>query len=990
LIRRIGGGLALLLTLYIGWLWISLPNISDPRSFLASQSSVIVDRNGTELYRLFNSQDRTYVTINNIAPTIQKAIVAIEDSRFYTRSCIDTRALARAVLRAGQRGGGSTLTRQLARNALDLNSGGFLSRKLRELFLGCKLESQFSREQLLELYLNWIPFGQNAYGVEQASHRYFSISAKDLSIAQAAVLASLPQQPSYLNPYGKNVHTRVSETIRNGIQNGSITSTDQIDNRDVDIGLIGTRIGSGVNALYVGGRTDQVLHNMVEQGMITESERLVAVSDLQKIIFTPTREDIRAPHFVLWAKDTTDTLLNSAQGEDLLRSGGLQIQTTLDWNLQKAAEDIVARKRDGIREAYGAHNIALVAMDPRTREILAYVGNADFSDTEHSGKFDMAQAPRQPGSSFKPFVYLSAFSKGYAPASIFADVPTKFGGYEPQNFDGQFWGMLSARKALGGSRNIPAVKAYFLGGQEETILDEAAAMGMPSLKQTKPANGYGPALALGAGELPLVELVQGYATLANNGKILPPVAISKITNSKGVLLHQAEATEAKEVIDPRLTYLITSILSDPSARPTEFWSSALTVPGTQAAAKTGTSNACLKYDEKKINCVKRKPNNVWTLGYTPDLVVGVWIGNADSTPLYDTADGLNVAAPIWREFLTEAVKIRKPTATSFRMPEGLVQPQISLLSGQLPTDCTPIAMRGSDVFLRENAPTELDPSCSKLTVDRVTNLLSSTACPESAQEERSFFTPFTAGGTDYPNWQKSVVDWASTAKVATGSTLIGLLPLAVAPTQACDPSLTPGRLVQPTLEILKPTSGGSVPYPAFLPQLRFTVGSSIHEVRYAVDGKTLASITERPFEKPIRVPRSISKEGTHTLSVTLVDEYFNEVTTKTSFQFSTDSSAPDVQILSPTDGANVPMGANIKLSASASDPEAGLKIVEFFIDDTLITRRPSEPYSVDIPASLIKPGSHQLRVMATGLSGLTGQDEISITVGDTSSSSSAQ
>ncbi len=986
--RFIGRGVVVggvLLMLYLGFLWITLPNLEDPSSLFAAQSTVITDRNGIELYRVHGEQDRTIVPKDQISPHMKEAIVAIEDSRFYDRGCLDVRALARVVFLLGKRGGASTLTRQLARNALNLQHENIVNRKLKEVILGCQMESQFSKDDLLALYLNWIPFGQNAYGIEQASKRFFGIPAKDLSVAQSAVLASLPQLPSYYSPYGRHIRTKVSDAALEDIASGKITKSSQISDDEVNIGLLGAMSGTGSKAIYVGGRADQVLFNMKDQGYITEEEHTNAIADLKTMTFQASRESIRAAHFVLWVRDQVEQMYESTGESRLLEQGGLIIETTLDWKLQQEAEKAVAKRAEASLTQYGAHNIALVSMDPKTREVLAYVGNKDYADTENSGKIDMAQAARQPGSSFKPFVYAAAFTEGYAPATVVYDVPTKFGADQPQNYDGSFWGLTNIRKALGGSRNIPAIKAFFMAGGEDNVLNLVEKMGVTTPRSRKDeinARGttfdYGWPLALGAGETPLIEMVEGYSTFADAGLYKPVVSIKKITNGKGVILFEAEKPKNnEEVMDPRIAYQVTSILSDVSVRPGEFWQAALSVPGFQAAAKTGTSNKCLERNAGEGKpCQKRLPDNVWTMGYTPDLVTGVWVGNATSEPLSPKADGLNVAAPIWKDFMINAMKQMKNPQKTFTVPEGIVTPQISLLSGELPTECTPISMRASDVFLRERAPTQPDPACTTVEVDKVTGLLASNSCPAEAREMRSFLVPKSILAERWPTWEQGVQAWAAGLKASsTGATTFVL---SAVPTKQCDASLTPGRLIKPTVSLTYPQNGDSVPYPAFQPQFSASVGDTIREVHIKIDGKTIAKETSAPFKPRVRVPASIKSSGTHTLEVVVIDSYFNQATAKSSFTFGEDTNAPSVEILSPDFGDSV--SGDVTIEAMAEDTQGGIKYVEFYLDDTLLSRKPQEPFTFNYSLSSVSPGPHTIRVVATDASGLTGEDSVEVAV----------
>ncbi|MFH0770864.1 MAG: penicillin-binding protein [Candidatus Peregrinibacteria bacterium] len=989
----------LLGAVFFAYLWFTLPDISDPSKFLASQSTVITDRNGTELYRLFSEQDRTYVPGEQIPQALKDAVIAIEDERFFERGCLDVRAILRAAVGMGKAGGASTITRQLARNALDLKKDNIYVRKLKEFILGCQMESRFSKDDLLTLYLNWIPFGQNAYGIEQASRTYFGVAARDLTLAQSAVLAALPQRPSYFSPYGPHVRTMIDAPVTERILRGEIQKVSQIPDDAITIGLLGVRIGTGGTAMTVGGRTDQVLMDMQDQKFISEAERLQALLALETIVFQPARENIRAPHFVLSVRDDVSAMFKGSD-DDLLERGGLKIETTLDWDIQQVAEKVMAAHREDILKRFGANNMALLAVDPATREVLAYVGNADYSDETKGGKIDMVTSPRQPGSSFKPFVYAAAFQNGYSPATILYDVPTKIGGDEPQDFDGKTLGLLTIRQALGASRNIPAAKAFFLAGGEDNILALAHAMGVSSplaLKQgLRTASGgvfdYGWPLALGAAETPLLEMVQGYTTFADGGMAAPIVKIRRITDKNGNILYQMpEKPEEKSALDPRIAYQITSILSDEWARPTEYWKTQLTVPGFQTAAKTGTSNKCLERNADG-SCRLRKPDNALVIGYTPRLVVGVWAGNADSSAMYEKADGLTTMSPVWKEFMIGAHRLLKDAKTTFPVPQGIVQPQISLLSGEFPTDCTPVGFRRADVFLEERPPSLPDPACQKLLVDKVTHLLASETCPVEAQESGSFLRAHSILPDRWPLWEQGVQEWVkkqSALWYAAPDHSGSLLPLPVAPEQACDPSLTPGRSVQPTLEILSPSNGQMVGYPSFKVTIEAKAGPTVREVQYFVDGKKVASSSEPPFDRFLRLPRSIAKDGAHVLKIIVIDEYYNQATAEASIRFGEDLSVPSVRLTAPSDDIMVQRGDSLTIRAEASDSDGEIKYVQFYLGETLLTTKPIPPYeltyTIDLP-----DGVYTLKAVAEDLSRHSSEDALTVTVGAGGSAASEE
>lgn len=892
-------GLCIVGLITLAALWFTLPDINDPATMFPAQSTVILDRNGIELYRLFSEEDRTYVSGDGIQQSIKDATIAIEDERFISRSaCFDITGYLRAALsqiapRYFVRSGGSTLTQQFAGNAL-VGRERSLLRKVRELLLACQLEQRYNKDELLELYLNWIPYGQNAYGIEQASKKYFGISAKDLSLAQSAVLASLPQRPSYFNPYGSHEHTTVSDAVQQQIANGTITSVSAIPNSAISIGLIGQKIGSGSTTLYIGGRTDQVLKNMLDQQRITLDAYNKALSELQKIVFAPDRKNIRAPHFVLGIQKDVEDILGIE--DTIMQQGGFRITTTLDWNLQNIAEKVVAKHRDDVKNRFGAYNIALVALSPKTREVLAYVGNSNFDDDEHEGKIDMALSPRQPGSSFKPFAYLAAFEQGYGPGSVIYDVPTKFGSDEPSNYDGTFWGLTTMRSALAGSRNIPAIKTFFLAGGEDALLSLARRLGVTTpttqkalYRTTTPDFDYGWPLSIGAAETPLIEMVQGYAGIADGGIYLPVKKILKITDKDGNIRYFPKDEPPQQVIDERLTAEVTSILSDVNARPqNQYWRDILSVPGFSAAAKTGTSNKCLERDAKG-GCTLRRPESTWTVGYTPNIIAGVWAGNATSQSLYDKADGLTTAAPIWHDFMTEANRTIDGSQTAFALPSRMSSPLLSRLSGKLASSCTPVSLQFTDIFLDENVPSEEDPACVMLKVDKVTGLLSSPACPSDAVEEQPFFLVKSELPIRWPQWEEGVQAWAAKQMDiwrATDNHSGSLLPLPLAPTTQCDPSLTPGRGVMPELSITSPSSGEIVDYPVFRARLDIRSGSPVQEVRFDIDGKTMSTYTDEPFSnRPVRVLRTVDKEGMHTLTVTVTDTYYNTVSDSVQFRF---------------------------------------------------------------------------------------------------------
>lgn len=649
----------------------TLPDIAEPGVLLAKQSMRISDRYGNELYRVFQEEDRTWLSPEEIPMHMRNAVVAIEDRRFFTRPCVDARALLRAGwnnLRDYKSQGASTITQQLVR-AVFLTREKTFARKVREMLLACELERYAEKQEILDLYLNWISFGQNIYGVEQASRRYFGMPARQLSLAQAAVLASLPQRPSYFSPYGPHRRTTVSDPLRAALRAGAFAQAEEIPQAEVTPGLIGIRTRAGKKPVILKGRANTVLERMEAEGFISPEERAAAERELLTLAFEPDIDRIAAPHFVLSIREQIPGLL-AAVGTENLPYTGLTVRTSLDPALQALAEESVRDFYPRIREHFGAKNVALVAVDLRTNEILAYVGNWNYFDEVDEGKIDMARAPRQPGSSFKPFVYAAAFLKGYGPNSYVRDEPITIGNYRPRNYEGGYFGRMKVKDALARSRNIPAIKAYYWAGGEDAVLDVAAKAGIVEPSRQKERRGplfrYGWPLALGSAETPLTEMLQGYATLARDGNFTPVTGILSITDKDGRLLHAPDRS-AKPALPASVARDLTAILSDTEARPQGYWRDKTTLPGTEAAVKTGTSSVCV-LPGAAGKCMALAADNAWALGYTPELLVGVWAGNADKTPLFEDADGLTAAIPLWRDFFLKALAARPPRQTLF--PRG--------------------------------------------------------------------------------------------------------------------------------------------------------------------------------------------------------------------------------------------------------------------------------------------------------------------------------
>lgn len=598
----------------------SLPSLELLETQQIPESTKIYDRTGEILiYELYGDERRTVIPLSEIPDYVKQSTISIEDDTFYQHSGLNFKALLRAVLeniRTGSRGqGGSTITQQLAKNVFLSNEKTF-TRKFKELILTYKLEKSFSKDRILELYLNEIPYGGATYGIEAASQSFFSKSAKDLTLAEAALLASLPQAPSYYSPWGSHVDDLLS-------------------------------------------RKNTVLEKMNDLGYITEEEMLSAQNEELK--FGRLENLSLAPHFVLEIKE----YLENTYGEDFVKRSGLKIITTLDVDLQKAAEEAVRAGAERNARLYNGTNGALVAQDAKTGQILATVGSRDYFDSELDGQYNVAtQGLRQPGSTLKPFAYLTALKMGYPESTVLFDVKTQFSTdlssiYQPENFDNIFRGPVNFRTALSQSINVPAVKTLYLVGIEN-LLQTLQDFGISTLDDPR---RYGLSLVLGGGEVRLIELVGAYAVLAQEGVYHTQQNILKVETRDGQILEEYK-DKAKKVIEARYPQVINDILSDVQARSGLFHSSlSLTVfPGHDVALKTGTTNDY---------------RDAWAVGYTPSLVVGVWAGNNDNTQMQQQGGSILAAVPMLSAFLDQALRSRPAEAFSSPEPTISTKPMLN-------------------------------------------------------------------------------------------------------------------------------------------------------------------------------------------------------------------------------------------------------------------------------------------------------------------------
>ena len=656
--------IALIITLCVVsvvFFWIAsfrMPDLTSFESRRVSQSTKIYDRTGAVLlYDVHDSVRRTVVPSEKISDYIKYATVAIEDADFYNHEGIKFSSIVRAVLAnfisREYSQGGSTITQQVIKNAL-LTTDKKISRKLKEWVLAPRLERVMTKDEILSVYLNEIPYGGNRYGVEEASKAFFGKSASEVTLAEASYLAAIPQATTFYSPYGKNI-----------------------------------------DALEA--RRQLVLERMRELGFATEQEVQNALKE--KVVFQPKDEfGIKAPHFVFYVINQLEQLY----GKEAVDVGGLSVITTLDYEFQKRAEELVKETAYTNEKNFNASNAGMIALIPQTGDIVAMVGSRDYFNTSIDGNFNIVTAHRQPGSTMKPLVYAALFEKGYTPDTILFDLETEFSTectplgepinpqktasstcYRPQNYDEKFRGPISVREALAQSINIPAIKALYLVGIRDALI-LAKNIGISSLGK---ADAYGLTLVLGGGEVSPLEISSAYGAFANDGVWVSPRAIVSVTDSKGSMLSLPRGRSI-QALSAESARTISDILSDNEARTPAYGSrSVLFVPGYDVAVKTGTTN-----DYK----------DAWTIGYSPNVVVGVWAGNNDNTSMEKKVAG-QIVAPLWSSLMREA--LARNEKTFFPKPEyperdgqkpvmrGIWQGgetyTIDTVSGKLATEYTP-------------------------------------------------------------------------------------------------------------------------------------------------------------------------------------------------------------------------------------------------------------------------------------------------------------
>lgn len=837
------------------------------------ESTKIFDRTGKHLlYQIHGDERRTAIEITDLPDHVANAFIAIEDKDFYSHNGILPKRIVKAVyddimylvkrtfipkvirtkfgIRLNKVQGGSTITQQFIKNAV-LTPEKRIARKVKEMILAWQLEQKFTKQQILKMYLNEISYGGVNYGIESAAQSYFKKPAKELTIAESAILAAMINAPSRLSPYGNHKDELLE-------------------------------------------RQQFIMWLMNEQGLITESQYNEAKN--QELEFTNLRTgSIKAPHFVMYVRELLESDFGTEESERLLKEGGLKVYTTLDWDLQQLAEEAMEASKENL-EVNKASNAALVSMNPKNGEILAMIGSVDYYDLENNGNFNVATSGlRQPGSSIKPMVYVSAFQQGYYPESVVYDVETDFdlgsGSYKPRNYDLAEHGAVTLRKSLAGSLNIPAVKTLYLVGVKK-ISEIATKLGYSTLQDD---SRYGLSLVLGGAEVKLLEHVNAYGAFANDGVLHKNRSILRIEDRNGNIIREYKPEGEKRVLDANAARMLSSILSDNQSRAYAFGlENRLVVKGHTVAAKTGTTN-----DYK----------DAWLVGYTPNLVTGVWAGNNNNKSMRRGAGGSTVAGPIWNKFMTDALNQIGETETFAEYPpntsenpalngslENGVTVKIDTISGLLATDETPEDLVEEKVFQ--------DPHSILHYVDR---------------ENPSNDIPENPGNDpQYQNWENSIQEWIvrfNEKANANPDDDIEPIEVGTIPTEYDN---THKPEFKPWMTVHSPNSHQTVTSPVLQISVDADSQRGVSQVKYFINEQLIGVSNGWPYEYAYSFEGLFN--GDHNLRVEACDDAQNCTSEYVPFTLQLENELSPVRMISPESFSNFnPNSFPVNLSFDVSD-----------------------------------------------------------------------
>jgi membrane peptidoglycan carboxypeptidase len=978
-------------------------NLSFP---IASESTFIYDRHGELLYEVHGDERRIHADLEEIPKVMIDATIALEDKTFWENEGYDALGIMRsAVLNVlgRSRGSGSTLTQQLVK-AFFLSPERSYERKIKEILISIRITQKYSKEEILEAYLNEIPFGNNSYGVKAAAERYLNKDSKDLTLAEAAVLAGIPQLPEYNNPFSgtyRDIEKKLlvdinnpenwlhekyiefselrTETVQQAItteqqqqnqvdqspaestdQVNEQTSTEDIENQIVDQSqqtLEEEVVTVEYHAIAAWKQRQlKTLYLMTQQGYITQEQAEAAAHE--EIPFQRNRENIKAPHFVMYVQE----LLEQKYGKELLQEGGLKVYTSIDMDLQREAERILNEKFPNF-DATNMYNGGVISIDPTGGQILAYVGSRDYWNEGQDGQFDFLRGLRQPGSSFKPYEYITALERGYSTGTILYDISTNFSAtYRPRNYDGGFHGAVDMRSALGNSYNIPAIKIMHMAGIENTLAT-AEKLGVTFTDYDKQNGGL--SLALGSATITMVDHATGFASIAALGQRVTPRPILKVVDRDGKILEEYTPEQREQVVDAGAAYALIDILQDRDARVPAFgYNNAHSVLGLsrQNAAKTGTSGT------------GAESHDSLTLGFTPNLCTLVWMGSKT----YDQADSLKnssgamSAAPVWHDVMEAAFNIKYtdengneqylvPNVPWYSMPDSVTWIKVDKVSGLLPGELTGGDTRSALILKRFIGNLAKDDVRVKLTIDKSNGLLANPITPADLKEDKIFFNirpEIPEGDGAYWRWKQALDAWKQGKSEFNP------------PTEMSNNYYNNQNA--PSIQLLNPAGDTKLTSSSVTVEFKATSPFDISSAEILIDNKSIKKINGK--QDSYKHTFTLNS-GTYTLTVRATDT--NGKTGKQSITIVIDTDFK-LTFVSPT--SNAVMGSSsIATELTTNIPESISKI-DISVDGVVKKTLTKQPYTTTLN---LTDGDHTISAIATNKDSRTAQASVSITI-DTS------
>lgn len=899
---------ALFIFSYAGFLSLSR-GLPDPNRLIerqVAQSTKIYDRAGeTTLYEIHGAEKRTMISLKDVPDNLKNATISIEDKDFYKHGGFSVWAIFRTIVSDvlfGKSAGGSTLTQQFIKNSI-LTNEKTITRKIKEIILAYRLEKKFSKDEILQMYFNEIPYGSTAYGVEAASQKYFGKNARDLNLAESAILAAIPQAPSRYSPYGPN--------------------------KDILL-----------------ARQKYIIDLMVKYGYISKEQAEEAKNF--KLDFKPQTDNIIAPHFVMYIKE----ILSDKYGEKTIEQGGLKIYTTLDLYKQKIAEEIIYAKSGENEKKYQASNAALISIDPKNGQVLAMVGSRDYFNDDIDGQVNVTLQNRQPGSSFKPIVYTASFIKGYTAETVLYDVVTNFSTdqskpYQPHNYDLKEHGPVTIRQALAGSLNIPAVKAIYLTGIDN-VINLAKNLGYTTLNDK---DRFGLSLVLGGGEVKLLEHTNAFSAFAREGVKHPIAVILKIEDKDGKILEEFQ-NEDEKILDPEIARVTNSILSDNSARAYVFGeNNMLTLGSRPVAAKTGTTNDY---------------HDAWTIGYTPSIVTGVWVGNNNNKEMKRGADGSVVAAPIWHDYMQ---KILGNTPIEYFNPPENKPAGKPILDGSIDQNSTVKIDKFSGLIANEFTP-------ASAIIEKQFNQAHCILYYINKDDPRGPAPSDPKSDPQFDLWENAVSEWSKKQGITNS------------PAPSEYDNLHKPEL-NPIISINYPANNQTISDQSLQVQISATAPRGINRAEYYIDGYLFDSINFYPFGLNKSIPPLNS--GFHGLTARVCDDIDNCSEQKIEFNLINGNKQKNIKInaaiIQPADQASISKSDfPLLLKAEAENPEQTAAIIFYLKNSNGETIKIAQSQVIGKIAQtavekILIPGSYKFYAEARGWYGQTAlSEEISIIV----------